>query len=291
MALLATAMLAECGTAQVTLDAQPASYILTFTTTSRLDGRPHVTRDGVLTMRVLDGRARIDFPPDGGVGMMPGAYFVYDARRARGTFVLPAQRAFVVFDSVGMVDSIPEGENADQARFPRVTAFDDSLGAGETIEGFTSLKFRTGTGGSPLIDGPGASRAVRIELLHETHVSEAIAALDPAFSALLRSLYPWPKHSNRAAPFAGDTAMQRAHASTRRQPGFPILTRDSVHIVTDGDTSTATNTIRLASFTRAPVNPDDLRVPMGFVALDMTGLTRMQRAMIGTARGVAVPPR
>ena len=291
MALLATAMLAECGTAQVTLDAQPASYILTFTTTSRLDGRPHVTRDGVLTMRVLDGRARIDFPPDGGVGMMPGAYFVYDARRARGTFVLPAQRAFVVFDSVGMVDSIPEGENADQARFPRVTAFDDSLGAGETIEGFTSLKFRTGTGGSPLIDGPGASRAVRIELLHETHVSEAIAALDPAFSALLRSMYPWSKHSNRAAPFADDTAIQRAHASTRRQPGFPILTRDSVHIVTDGDTSTATNTIRLASFTRAPVNPDDLRVPMGFVALDMTGLTRMQRAMIGTARSVAVPPR
>ena len=279
------------GAAQAVQDKPPASYIVTFSSVTHGRDIPSQSSDAVTTIRVRAGLARIDYPADQIVWMLPGAYYLYDARRDRGTYVLPTQKAFVVLDSVAIHKSVATAMGGMHPRFTAVIAFRDSLGAGETIEGFTSQKFRIGMGFGMQPDRNEVSIDARIETETESHVSVAITALDPGFSAFVRSVNAENGGGSGAAMFGSDTAMQRAIAMTKPARGFPIVHNSVIRTITMDDTSTVTTSIRMTSFKRAFVKPDDLVVPKDYRAIDMAGLARMQREMFQPDRGVMPPQR
>lgn len=260
--------------AQADGDQSAASFIVTFATSFGSDDRAGTT--GSLTMRVRGSLARIDMP-QGLMGNAKGLYCLFDAARGRMTIVVPGRRLFAVVDS-GKPDGAAARLLERTPRFSDVTGHRDSLGAGETILGFASRKYRMGMGVTmqtmPVAAQTEAMMQVRTETETEMNVSDEISALAPGFAAFGTAVSAGV--AGNAAWFANDTAVRRVSALLIPARGFPILQTTTTRLSLLGATSTSVVSMRMTSFEREPVRLEDLRVPDGYTATDLTSLSRLR---------------
>lgn len=265
--------------AQADRDAAAAQYTATLATSVRTSNGPGAARDGVMTIRVQGDRARVDYA-FATPGLPAGSYILFDAGRMGTTLVVPAQKAFIVLDSSTAGGMLQQANEMLKPRSSAVTWHRDSLGAGETLLGFASRKFRMGMGMTMDVSSGDFAMSVRTETEVEMHVSEAIAALAPGFGALGRA----PGGRNTAGSFTngigallhGDSVVLRAIASMAPPRGFPLVQVSTQRTIMRGDTTTTTTAMRLTSFERTAVPSDVFSVPAGFTPTDMMSLARKE---------------
>ncbi|HYW49923.1 MAG TPA: hypothetical protein VE861_04910 [Gemmatimonadaceae bacterium] len=230
-----------------------------------------------MTLRVRGEQARIDYAVDT-PGMPAGTYFLFNAGLNTTTLVFPAQKSFMVLDSSTASGTVAQANEMLKPRFSAVASRRDSLGAGDTILGFPSRKFRVGMGMTMDVGAETMSMSVRTETQVEMHVSEAIAALAPGFRILGRTSRSSTSGfaSGLSDLFRGDTAVHRAMTAMTPPSGFITVQASTQRVIIRGDTTTTTTTMRLTSLERGDVPAGELVVPDGFTKTDMASVARQQ---------------
>lgn len=277
-ALAHGAMVMPCA-AQAAPDAAAAQYTAMLATSMRTSKGPAGATDGVMTIRVQGDRARVDYA-FGTPGLPSGTYVLFDVGRMGTTLVVPAQKAFIVIDSSLAGGMLQQANEMLKPRYSAVTGHRDSLGAGETILGFASHKFRMGMGMTMYVGADDFAVSIRSESEVEMHVSETIGALAPGFGGLGRVSGGGSTADNFAnglgGLFGGDSVVRRAAASMAPPRGFPVVQISTQRTIMRGDTTTTTTSMRLTSFERTSVSPDVFSVPVGFTQTDMMSLARKE---------------
>jgi hypothetical protein len=247
-------------------------YRFTFTNITRNSKVPSASGESAVVLRVLDGVARMDYPGAGMPGLPVGAYMLYDASTLRMTMVLPAEKQFVPMDSAGMGGTIRDAQQMMNMTFANVTASRDSLGAGETLFGFATRKFVVRIAYTMNMAMGDMAISMRTETEAETHLSEAVAALDPGFRMSGQSM---AKTMGVQAFYNGDTAMVRAVAAASVPAiGFPLMHVQRSRMIQSTDTTTLEIIWRMTGFGKADVPAAELVIPQGFTATDISAMAR-----------------
>lgn len=226
---------------------------------------PVETRDSETTVRVRDGRVRVDYLADENPGLRKGTWVLLEARTGQQQVVDSGARTVMLFGS----DAASAGLRS--LLMPRITtdtsSTRDDLGPGDTIAGVPTRRLRITTRyTSRKADMPGSE--MTYAAIATLDVSDALAALDPGFDAYLNRLLG---QTNLPAPAAGDSTVPRV-----RIGGFVLQADIEDRTSFSTVTSITTHHWRVTEFTRGGVAAADLVAPTGYATIDVAAQMRRE---------------
>jgi hypothetical protein len=245
------------------------TYRGTATTTGGPVQGSQTPRDYSATVRIRGGKARVDFASEMGRVMRKGSYMLVDAASRQVMIVLPEEKRIITMDSAG-------GSLTKAMRGVMTMAVTDTssrvedLGAGETVLGFTTRKYRVTRAYTMRMTMMGRSTDIRHESVATIHMSRDIDALDPAFDAFARSF------TTAMGTGAGEgDAMTTIGALNKGLPkGFAVLQEEESRSTSAGSTTVTRTTWRVTDFGRGGVDAGDLAAPEGYAKGDMMSMQR-----------------
>jgi hypothetical protein len=250
-------------------------------------GRPMGGRDqGDRTMTVLlqGGRARIEQGGAVANPMMPkDGYMLMDGKAGRMLIVNPAEKKVLVMSGDALAAG-PAGQMMQIDVDDLVTNVRE-LGAGATILGYRTRKYRVNQSYVMRVSGMGQSRSIRNVLETDAEVSAELAAVDPGFEE-------FGKRFTRGVADGSPGMRKLAEAAKQWPRGFALRTRTSQLTIDGADTLRSTSDMQVTEMKQLTIDPAVLQVPAGYEEIDLNRLMQGgRRGARGKPPGMPVPPR
>lgn len=259
------------------------TYSGTMSTTLPSAKAPEAPRNVSTTVRVRDGKARVEFSAAMAPGMTAGTYALMDAGSATMTLVMPAKKEAMTMSPGGMASSMQGMAGMMKMTVTDTSSKMEDLGDGERVLGFATRKFRVTTGYTMNVSMMGTTTSMRTENTSVVQVSEAVGALDAGFTTFGAS---FARNFGAEAAMAG-TGFEQLKALSSLQPkGFPLVMEQETRMIRAGDTTQTKTSWRMTELARGGVQPSDLTLPEGYTVTDLAAM--MKTGMEGARR--AMPP-
>ena len=259
-ACFAAAML---GTSLTTAEAQGLSYDILTTGTGRGRGGETQTRTFMAAHgQFSNGTSRLDITesmsPAGGL-MGAGTYMIMNTGKGTTTIVDPAKREYMELNPSEMAKSAAGLQQAVggmvKTELSGVRVGVEDLGAGESIEGYPTIKYRVTDDYTMKMTIMGRTTQ---SVQHSTTDLWVSPKLDGIMNPMAR-----PAASATTGPMADLTAeMVKAYAKVR--PGVMLKSIRTSETVTDGKTNTSTMSTTLSNVKRATISPSVFEVPADY---------------------------
>ena len=206
-------------------------------------------------VRIRNGVARVDL---GGGTAGGGSYMLLEAKTGMMRLVDPSLHEV---SELPDVESVAENMNASDVRVTDTASSVRDLGPGERIMGFATRRLRFRLRYTVRTQVAGTAMSLRIVSESDLHVSDSVAALDPAFGAFESRFLRSAVDDTRGA-FASATL----RALLQGRPRGVALRSVAVHrIAMSGGDSTVTRiTRRVTALERSGVSPAAMVVPDGY---------------------------
>ena len=243
--------------------AQGLSYDL------RTTGTATDPRSGTLTTRVYmaghgqfaAGVSRIDVTESMTPGGMMGAgtYTISNAAKGTTTMVDPSKREYLELKPAELAKTAAELQQSlggmSKTDITDVAVNVDDLGAGESVEGYSTVKYR-------ITENYTMTMTVMGRSIRTTHHSTSELWVAPQLDGIMNPTAR-PASSNATGPMAELTAqLWKAYGKVRKGVMLKrIMTSESV---TDGKTRTSTMTMTVTNVKRAAISRSVFEVPSGY---------------------------
>ncbi|MEP6732985.1 MAG: DUF4412 domain-containing protein [bacterium] len=272
-----------------TLRAQGLSYDLRSTMTG-VDPRSgsSVTRTTMAAHgQFVSGMSRLDvtesLSPKGGM-MGSGTYMITKAAKGTTTIVDPAKREYMVLDAAELAKTSAGLQQAtaglSKTEVSDISVNMEELGPGESIEGYSTVKYRLTQGFTMTISVMGMKRG---STSHTTTEFWIAPQLDGAMNPTARPAAA----SAPTGPMAElTTRLAQAYSNVRK--GVVLKAISTVESSGSGKTHTTTMTMTLANVKRSAINPSVFEVPSDYTKaaspLDALGPVGAMSDSINAAR-------
>ncbi len=230
------------------------------------------------TMRVLDGKARIDFARGAAPGLAEGGWMLVEPDGGRMSIVDPAAKRVMVMDSLGNLAGMGGMGGMMQMTVRDTSSRVEDLGAGETILGFATRKYRITTAYTMEMSMMGRAIPMRTEQVTVAHVSDEATLREAGFSALEKSF------GSTMGGMAGNEAASVIRMLTASRPkGFALMQDLESRIIRNGDTTKTRSSYRVTELARGGVEPVDFVVPADYARTDVGAQLRGAQAQANDA--------
>ena len=245
-------------------------FTMTGTTeTPGLSGEAKGPQPTTTTVRVLDGKARIDFAQGATPGMANGGWMLVESDGARMSIVDPSTKQVTVMDSLsglgGMGGMLQMTVRDTSSRI-------EDLGAGETILGFSTHKYRMTIGYTMAMAMMGAAMPMRTEQVTVAHLSDDLDLLATGFDAFEKSF-----GATMGGMMGNEAAKVIKVLNDRRPKGFPLMQEMTSRSIRGPDTTTTRTNFRVSELTRGGVSAADFTVPAEYERNDVGASLRGAR--------------
>jgi hypothetical protein len=288
--------------AATTATARPAAgrgegYTLRFTSSSTVErGRVPRGADGTArtemmgTVKLQGGKARLDFnqlpqSPTSGApsAIQEGGFMLLDAGTKRFIMVNPKTREAIQMD--GDLSAAMAGPMMPKFDVSDVTSRTEDLGAGETILGFATRKYRISNAYTLSVSMMGQTQRMRNEQVTEVQSSDEIAAFDPAFAMFQETF------QNSFGGIMKDVVdkLKAANPTGFAPRGFVLAQTSRNLVVANGDTTVTNSTLRVTQFQPGAVVASEFAVPADVKVVDLKQMMAESMKRAGRAAGAATP--
>ncbi|MCC7054149.1 MAG: hypothetical protein IT355_12865 [Gemmatimonadaceae bacterium] len=232
----------------------------------------------ITTVRVLDGKARIDFSRGAANGLSTGGWMLVESDGARMSMVDPVAKKVMTMDGLLGKEGMGGMGGMMQMTVKDTSSQVEDLGAGETVLGFATRKYRVTTRYTIEMSMMGRALPMRTEQSSVVHLSNDVALLDAGFSAFDKAF---------TSSMNGITGNQAAEAimalNASRPKGFPLIQEQESRVIRDGDTTTTRSAYRVTGFSRSAVGPADFTIPADYSRNDVGASLRDAKAKANEA--------
>ena len=257
--------LALCATFATGAGAQGLSYdLLTSGTGLGRGGAGETLTFMAAHGQFADGKSRLDITeslsPGGPMG--PGTYMIMNTTKGTMTMVDPAKRQYVEMNPGEMAKSAAGLQQAMGGMMKQelsgVRVNLEELGAGETIEGYATLKYRLSQDYTMKTSMMGRTTEM---VQHSTTDLWVAPKLDGIMNPMAR-----PAASAATGPMAALTAeVTKAYAKMR--PGVMLKSITTSETTTSGRSNKSTMTMTLSNVKRTSISPSVFEVPSGYTKM------------------------
>lgn len=247
-------------------------FRFTMTGTTETPGLPREAQGPqptTTTVRVLDGKARIDFAQGATPGMANGGWMLVESDGARMSIVDPSAKQVTVMDSLAGLGGMG---GMMQMTVTDTSSRIEDLGAGEAILGFSTHKYRMTIGYTMAMAMMGAAMPMRTEQVTVAHLSDDLGLLATGFDAFEKSF-----GATMGGMMGSEAAKVIKVLNDRRPKGFPLMQEMTSHSIRGRDTTTTRTTFRVTELTRGGVSAADFTVPAEYVRNDVGASLRGAR--------------
>lgn len=271
---------AAASTSGGTITGSGKGFKVTMTGSMEAPGRAGATgpQANTTTVRVLDGKARIDVVRGGAANVAEGGWMLVDADAGSMSIVDPAKKRVMVMDSLASL----AGGMADMGMM-QMTVTDTSsrvedLGAGEQVLGLATHKYRVRIGYTMNMTVMGKTMPMRTEQESVVQMSEDATLQATGFEAFEKAF-----RSSMGGLGGAEAAKVIAALNANRPKGFPMSQDMQLRNIRNGDTTTVHNTMRVTELVRGGVSESDFVVPAGYQRNDVGASMRDMKARSAAA--------
>ena len=196
-------------------------------------------------------------------GMMgKGTYIIVRSGSRTELIVDPEKHTYIELNADSMAKFAASARNAlggmVKTEMTDVTADVQPLGPGETIQGYSTMKYRITNGYTMTTSMMGRTR-------HTTQHTTSDIWMAPKLEGLFNPMA-------RGAPQGGNAALADKIAAAYAKIGKGVPIKSVTQSVTSGDqTSSSTSTMELLNIKTGPVSPSLFEVPAGYTKTDIMG--------------------
>ena len=223
----------------------------------------------ITTVRVLDGKARIDFAQGAAPGLQNGGWMLVESDGARIAIVDPSAKQVTVMDSLTTLGGMAGLGGMVQMAVRDTSSRIEDLGAGETILGFSTHKYRMTIGYTMEMSMMGRAVPMRTEQVTVAHMSDDVGLLDTGFELFEKSF-----RSSMGGLTGSEAASTITALNASRPKGFPLLQEMTSRIIRGGDTTSTRSSFTVTELTRGGVDAADFTVPAGYARNDVGASAR-----------------
>ena len=220
-------------------------------------------RSDTTTVRVLGGTARIDFSRGASPGMTEGGWMLVEANGARMSIVDPNSKKVVVMDSLGGLGAMAGMAGMMQMSVKDTSSRVEDLGAGETVLGYSTHKYRVSVGYTMEMTVMGRAMPMRTEQVTVVHMSDDTNLLASGFEVFEKAF-----RSSMGGLTGNEAAAAIKALNSNRPKGFPLLQEMDSRIIRGGDTTTTRNNYRVVALARG-VESTELVIPADYAQTNM----------------------
>jgi hypothetical protein len=271
--------------ALVALGAAPAPYApgLSFTIKSSSGGEgasPSVTR-----VQALGGVLRFDGDPSRQSAGGAGSYVLVTPAAKKLSIVMPERRQYLEID---FGDSTGQALGAMASMMAATTVISDiqvsgsALGAGGSVSGYGTSRYRISTSDSEVASG--AERPRKVRLVEEFWVTNELKDIPDPMEAFTRA-FGGRNGMPQMGGTMGELLRRRGEAQRKLFSGMPIRSvAKSTIVESDGTTTEETSTTEIVDLKRTDIEASAVRVPAGFAKTDFKSFFSLGGQMRGALR-------
>lgn len=278
--------------ALVALGAAPAPNApgLSFTIRSSA-GRDAAASPSVTRVQALAGVLRFDGDPGRQSASGAGSYTLVNPAAKTVSIVMPDRRQYL---EINLADSTGQALGAMASLMASTTMVSDiqvsgsALGAGGSIGGYNTSRYRISTSYSEVASGGERPRKVR--LVEEFWVANELKDIPDPMEAFTRAF-----GGQNGMPQIGGTMSEllrkRGEAQRKLFSGMPMKSvAKSTMVESDGTTSEETSTTEIVDLKRTDIDASAVRVPAGFAKTDLKSFFSVGGQMRGALRARGTRP-
>ncbi len=255
-----------------TISGTGKGFRFTMTGTSETPGLPgqaNGPQPTTTTVRVLEGKARIDFAQGAAPGLKNGGWMLVESGASRMSIVDPAAKTVTVIDSLGSLGGMAGMQGMMQVTVKDTSSTVEDLGAGETFLGFGTHKYRITIGYTMDMSIMGRTMPMRTEQVTVAQMSDDVGLLEAGFDLFEKSF-----RSSMGGLTGSEAASTIKALNDTRPKGFPLMQEMTSHVIRGGDTTTTRSSFRVTELTRGGVSDADFTVPADYARTDVGAAVR-----------------
>ena len=262
--------------------AAPAHYAPGLSFTIRSSNSHEGESPSVTRVQALGGVLRFDGAPSKQSASGAGSYTLVNPAAKTVSIVMPDRRQYL---EINFADSTGQALGAMASLMASTTMISDiqvsgsALGAGGSVNGYNTSRYRINTSYSEVASGGETPRKVR--LVEEFWVTNELKDIPDPMEAFTRA-FGGQNGMPQMGGTMGELLRKRGEAQRKLFSGMPMKSVAKSTIVEgDGTTTEETSTTEIVDLKRTDIDASVVRVPAGFTKTDLKSFFSLGNQMRG----------